>query len=497
MVTPEDFRQQGDTTLLRLQRFLDAIGNGVNGELDADYIIPSQLVLGWKSNFLLHGNGHQIRLADGAPTGWGGSALYIVQCNDFRIKDLVCDGNRQKRAVAENPAHVIVVDKCHRWKFTRVQAVNGTCDGFHIYAGSDKNGTGPNGAVMLADCPSGWLLENCIALNNFRQGLSLIEGVDGLIDGGRYGLTNGLWNVGDGPCAGIDLEPDRNPARPQNRIRNIQLRNILFDQNQGPGLLITNIDGVQDVEVIDCVFEGNKKAAIESFGDNIRIVRPVIREWTHEAYTLRTNAPPKRGAIDIGYRAGSTKIVDPEFVSTRNGTSDLHPCIYVHGGAAEGIIITGIKTDGSASFICGAHAPKIQVSHSVVDLRSSTRANAFVFLGDYAVFEDMMLLGVYERAAYFGGKSPRIQNNRLYVRVAGSTTPVISAWDSAGPELRGNLVEFDRPVSSKAFSIGQDATAIDNKVINSLSDQAFEFASPPRLSSGNTRLTRQAKRPWK
>lgn len=493
MVAPEDFRQPGDTILIRLQRFLDAIGNGVNGELDADYIIPSQLVLGSKSNFILRGNGHRIQLADGAPTGWGGSALYIVQCNDFQVIDLVCDGNREKRVAAENPAHVIVVDKCHRWKFREVRAVNGTCDGFLIYAGSDGNGTGAKGAVTLADCPSGWVLENCIALNNFRQGLSLVEGIDGLIDGGRYGLTNGLWDVGNGPCAGIDLEPDDQPARPPDRIRNIRMRNILFDGNQGPGLLITRINGVRDIEVTDCIFDGNKKAAIESFADNVSIIRPKIRKWTHEAYTRRANAPPKRAAIDIGYLAGSTKILDPEFTSTSNGASDINPCIYVHGGAAPGIVISGIKTDGSASFICGAHAPKIQVSHSVVDLRSSTRSNAFVFLGDHAVFEDMMLLGIFERAAYFGGKSPRILNNRLYVRVARSTTPVISAWDSAAPELRGNLVEFDRPVSSKAFSIGQDATAIDNKVINSLSDQVFEFANSPRRSSGNTRLSRADK----
>ena len=89
MVTPEDFRQPSDTTLIRLQRFFDAIGNGVNGEIDTDYIIPSQLVLGGKSNFTLHGNGHRIQLADGAPTGWGGSALYVIQCNDFQIVALI------------------------------------------------------------------------------------------------------------------------------------------------------------------------------------------------------------------------------------------------------------------------------------------------------------------------------------------------------------------------------------------------------------------------
>ncbi len=136
MIRPTDFRQRGDTSLQLLQRFLDALGNGIDGELDGDYVVPSQLLLRWKSNFTLNGNGYRITLADGAATGWGGSALYVVGCHDFLIVDMICDGNRDKRIPAEDPAHVIVVDKCHRWTFRNVQAVNGTCDGFLIYAAS-------------------------------------------------------------------------------------------------------------------------------------------------------------------------------------------------------------------------------------------------------------------------------------------------------------------------------------------------------------------------
>jgi hypothetical protein len=494
MMRPENFRKPGDTTLRRLQRFLNAIGNGIDGELDADYVIPSQLILSGKSRFTLHGNGHRIMVADGAPTGWGGSALYIAECNDFQIVDLYCDGNRENRIPAEDPAHVIVVDKCHRWVFRNVHAVNGTCDGFLIYAGSDRNGTGPGGAVSPSDFPSRWMLENCTALNNFRQGLSIIEGVDASIKGGRYGLTNGLWDTGNGPCAGIILEPDDVPSRPTDRIRDIRLHNILFDGNQGAGLVITRVNGVRNIEVADCVFDGNKKAAIESVGDEIDILRPTIRHWTHEAYTSRASAPPKRGAIDIGYMAGPTRIADPQFELIDNGASDHHPCIYVHGGAAAGITISGIKSDGSASFICGVHAPRINVSHSVVDLRSAVRPDAFVFLGDHAVFEHMMLLGVYERAAYFGGKAPRIKDNKFYVRIARQTTHVVGAWDAIAPELRGNLVEFEKPVASRVFAVGQGATVVDNRIVNSLSDRLFDFSGSPRASRGNSRASRPSRK---
>ena len=495
MIRPTDFRQRGDTSLQLLQRFLDALGNGIDGELDGDYVVPSQLLLRWKSNFTLNGNGYRITLADGAATGWGGSALYVVGCHDFLIMDMICDGNRDKRIPAEDPAHVIVVDKCHRWTFRNVHAVNGTCDGFLIYAGTEGNGTGPNGAFSTADVPSRWSLENCAALNNFRQGLSVIESVEASIEGGRFGLTHGLWDSGNGPCAGINLEPDDLPSRPRDRIRNIAIRNVLFDGNQGPGLLITRVNGVREIEVVDCIFDDNKKAAIESFGDDVAIMRPKIRNWSGQPYTSRADAPPKRGSIDIGYGAGPTRIVDPAFECVDNGASDRHPCIYVHGGAAAGIVIRGIRSDGSASFICGAHAPQIQVSHSVIDLHAANRPNAFVFLGDYAVFEHMMLLGVYESAAYFGGKAPRIQNNKFFVRVATPTVYVISAWDATAPDLRENLIEFDKPVAAKSISVGQNATVMGTKVINSMSDRLFDSRGIPRLASGNAHVARRSRTP--
>ncbi len=488
LMTPNDFRRVGDAPLSRLQRFFDALGKGIEGVLDANYVIPSQLVIDRKSGFRLRGNGHHIKLADGAPTGWGGSAIYIVRCTDFQIVDLICDGNRSRRKVSEDPAHVIVIDKCHRWTFRDVHAVNGTCDGFFISAGGNNAGSGPDGAVALDDCPSEWKMERCVALNNYRQGLSIIESIGGLIDGGRYGLTDGILDDGSGPGAGIDLEPDDQPGRPLNRIRNIRIHNVLFDSNQGPGLLITRVNGVQNIEVSDCTFDQNRKAAIESVGDEVTILRPRIKGWSGEAYTRRATAPPKRGAIDVGYKAGPTRIVDPEFLTTSRNCTTAHPCIYVHGGAAANISITGIKSDGSASIICGAHSPHVRVSHSVIDLRNANQQDAFTFLGDYPVFEEMMLLGVYRRAAYFGGKSPRISNNKFYIRVSDQESSVISAWDAQSPEFRSNLVEYETRDASIVFGIGPDAVVTNNIVINNENPAAFSSTTAPRLSSGNQML---------
>lgn len=484
MLTPTDFAQKGDTHFSRLQRFLDALGDGRSGALDADYVIPSQLVLGRKSRFSLRGNGHRIRLADGSPTGWGGSALLIVECTVFEVSALICDGNRGKRLPAEDPAHVISIDKCHRWRLRDVQAINGTCDGFYIFAGSAGNGTGPGGSVALADCPSDWSMENCTALGNFRQGLTVTESQRGIVRGGRYGQTHGLWDSGNGPCAGIDLEPDHHPTWPSGRIADIRIEGVKFDGNQGPGIVVTGVDGVRGIQIIDCMFERNAKAAIESTGEEVDIIRPKIRGWDQSGYTGRSDAPQKRGAIDIGPGAGPTRIVDPEFHQTQNGASTANPCIYVHGSAAANIAISGIQTDGTASVICIANAPGVHVSRSVIDLNGATHKDAFTFLGDHPAFEEVTLLGTYHRAVFFSGKRPRIVNNKLVVRVADKVSHIINASESDAPEIRGNIVEFAKSGAGLAFAIGPNAVIVDNRVVNG-GRGTFTIRAPARQISGN------------
>lgn len=485
ILTPEAFRQPGDTVLERLQRFVDALGNGVYGRLDADYTVPSQMVIGYKSRFKLYGNGYTIRIADGAATGYGGSALYFVECSDFEIIDLIADGNRDNRTPAEDAGHVIVVDKCHNWRFTRVQANNGTCDGFLIYAGSEGNGSGEGGVVTIDDCPSHWVMDECVALGNWRQGLSVIEGRYAKIKGGRYGLTSGAWDTEAGPCAGIDLEPDDYPGRPTNRIDFIDIENVLFDQNQGAGLLITNINGVRNIRVRDCIFDRNKKAAIESFGEIVDIVRPKVSGWDQVDYTANVSAPAKRGAIDIGTGAGRTRIIDPEFSQVDNDVGNVNPCIYVHGGAEDGIEISGIRSDGSASDILIGNAAKMNVHDSTVDLTAATAHPHFTLSGANSTFQRNKLIGINERAIYAGGARVRILDNEFYVRVATEVAWCVQAGDSALAEVRGNRIELDVGGSTYGFQVPVDAMLIDNYAYNITTGNAFGLGGAAIFNRGN------------
>jgi hypothetical protein len=393
------------------------------------------------------------------------------------------------RVPAEDPGHVIIVDKCHRWRFSRVQANNGTCDGFVIYAGSSTGGSGIGGAVTLADCPTHWLLDDCIALGNYRQGCSVIEGFFGKFRGGRYGMTSGLWDTGAGPCAGIDIEPDHNPAWVQNRVANIEIDDVLFDQNQGPGVLVSRVDGVKNIRIRNCVFDRNRKAAIESFADNVDIVDCKVMGFDTADFTTNPAAPAKRGAIDIGVDAGPTRIIGPEFSSISNaGVGNANPCIYVHGGAAAGIEVAGIRTDGTASDIASLHAPNIVLHDCVIDVSSATEGTHFTFLGNYPEMSNVTMIGVYQRAVYFGGAQPRIRNNSFHVRVADHTTYVVDAYDTTQPEVAHNRIRHAADVATYGFGLANEAIILDNWVINNTHADAYLITGTPLMKRGNLRM---------
>lgn len=491
LLTPDTFRQPGDTVLLRLQRFLDALGNGRYGRLDANYIIPSQLVLTDRSHFRLDGNGYTIKLANGAATGYGGSAIYIARCQNFEISDLIFDGNRANRVVAEDPAHVVVIDKCNDWKFSRVQANNGTSDGFYIGAGAGGSGVG--GAVTLADVPQRWVMEDCVALGNYRQGCSVIEGMWGTFLRGRYGLTSGLWDAAGstGPCAGIDCESDQQPTWAARRIQHIDFIEVLFDQNQGPGLLLTNIDGTRHFRVIDCKFDRNKKAAIESVADMVEIIRPNVTGWDQVDYTARVDAPNKRGCIDIGSSAGLHTIVGPSFADVVNGASDVNPLIYIHGGGGtpNGITVEGIRTDGSASKILFSGAPQFTLKNSTIDLSGSTRGNAVETFGADDVISDVFFSRCYSSAVYMGGARPTMRDLIATVRgVLSETGYIFNTIDTSYASMKNLRVHFEVPTARYGLGISTSARIEDTWVTNMTTTDSHVFAGAAVLRRANYRI---------
>jgi hypothetical protein len=186
------------------------------------YKISGTLEISGLSGFGIDGNGSTIIMADGISTN-DSRVLAITECSNFTINNLIIDGNRSHR----NPVgeawggHNIHIDGGHDFKFCSVASNKASTDGFYITSRSQtKKETFPNHGIF----------ENCMANNNFRQGMSVINGYDLQIIGGAYTNTNGT-----APEGGIDLEPNSGSANPG--IWNIQIEGVRFEGNSGGGLL--------------------------------------------------------------------------------------------------------------------------------------------------------------------------------------------------------------------------------------------------------------------
>lgn len=96
----------------------------------------------------------------------------------------------------------------------------------------------------------------CTGNNNTRQGLSIVDGTNVVVEGCTFSNTDGASN---GPWAGIDIEP--NYFDHGYKINNIHISNCRFINNKGAGVLIANSlydDGTNrdiNITVKDCVAE--------------------------------------------------------------------------------------------------------------------------------------------------------------------------------------------------------------------------------------------------
>jgi len=94
------------------------------------------------------------------------------------------------------------------------------------------------------------------AINNRRQGLSIISGDRILVTNSEFRDTRGTR-----PSAGIDLEPDK----PTQSITNVRIERSKFIDNAGGGVMIAGKKGeVADVEILHNLFEGPRPILVEN-----------------------------------------------------------------------------------------------------------------------------------------------------------------------------------------------------------------------------------------
>lgn len=318
-ITPEMFGAVGDGVACdtaAVLRWFEALGGPYVGRADGKYRMSAPASVSARSGLRVTGKGVFIA-DDSMPAAAGQYMLRLTGCPGFLIEGITLDGNRAARGGKEAYCHILIIGENNVGGTLRsVSTPNAPCDGVYIASSSP---------TQKSTHFSHFLIESHRADNCFRQGMSIIQGNNGIIRGGSFSNTNGT-----APAAGVDLES--NAGDVDAAIENILFDGVTFDGNNGYNLQISAKRRPRNIRAVNCRFLNNKQGAVSWGADGGEIVSPYISGFTEDA---------KRGAFDVpaSVTNGEVLILNPRFDAV---TATTKPLFYIHGSSAGGVRIQGL-----------------------------------------------------------------------------------------------------------------------------------------------------------
>ncbi|MFK7972232.1 MAG: right-handed parallel beta-helix repeat-containing protein [Bacteroidia bacterium] len=300
-----------------LQRALNALPQR-GGKLVFDpgtYMLGRGLVLRGKKEFEITGTGATLIAKAGLPKSPQNALLTIENCDHFQVIGLKLDGNRDKRPLVQNqvPGHNFRILDVRHAEFKGVISDNGVQDGFTL----QDNNSNPETVHHVK-------FINCIARNNYRQGLSVINGSEIDIIGGEYSGTNGVE-----PEAGIDIEANKG-ERPNTDIR---FKGVTFRDNAFYGIVLAggNTDS-RRMTIDGCFFYGNRHGGILATLDETEISRCVFEG------NSKVSAGQTKGSSLIDVKHGNVKRVIIKENTFRNTAAAIFG-IRLAGGVTNAKVV--------------------------------------------------------------------------------------------------------------------------------------------------------------
>lgn len=221
------------------------------------YLLGRGLVLTKKKNFQIRGPRAVLIAKDGLKKVPVNAMFTIEDCDNFEIKGLTLNGNRDKRPTVadQSPCHNFRILDVRDADFVNITSINSMQDGFTL---QDK----PTNPLPVRRVR----FVNCVAKNSFRQGLSVINGSKISILGGEYSGTHGV-----GPEAGIDIEANKGEAPNED----IYFKGVTFRDNASYGIILSHKANSKRMYVDSCFFYGNAGGILVTV-DGAEITRCVI-----------------------------------------------------------------------------------------------------------------------------------------------------------------------------------------------------------------------------
>ncbi|WP_292601272.1 hypothetical protein [Mesorhizobium sp.] len=410
--------------------FLSRLGNGIDGIIDLDHTISAELTISGKSNFRLSGLG-TIKIANGTAVATGFGGILISGCTDFVLEDFTVDGNRANRVPAETTTHLVNIRSCSDFTIQRVKAINGTTDGFYFASSTPATKSTHSHDFAVIDC---------IADNNFRQGMSIVQGYNWRIEGGRYVNTNGT-----APQAGIDLES--NSGNPDHSIENGALVDVHFENNSGYGLQVSSESKPRNISVVRPRFIDNTLGAVTWGGySGGKLI---------DAYISGGDDDLTRGVIDVGASpdVGHLQIIRPVFRNMTFGTG--HYLIYVHSASAGNVHVDGLDVDTcfAVATINGDNCSMTNVNIRGITSNGGIQNSS---TSDNLRIEGGVISGFVGAAVYMQGTNPIVRGLILNEPASNDSNGCIRIAAGSGARVERNVIR--RAASAAGHGIRADVS---------------------------------------
>lgn len=424
------------------------------------YIVNSDNVNGLKfngkSNFVVEGYGATIKVKNSAPVTTNHEVMFFINCQNGAINGLTIDGNRANRTITmQTASHCLsITDYCSNIVVNDVVCKNSTSDG--LYVSTTVLGT-------QASYPTDIVLNNCIADNAYRNGLSVIGSLRLTVNGGQYKNTNGTL-----PKCGIDIEPDAGYTF-GNRFTVVDGARLF--NNDGYGLALGGPIGLnQNILITNVTGENNDLGFLNIASCENPSIRNVI------AYDHPT---ADRGIIDVGTQITNPIIDGADFIDI-SASNVNNVCIYLHGS------ITGVPT------VKNINAEAISCPILYADIRSdidSVYGNfvpdlAITILQPYSSLKNVQLSNCTGRSIYVGGANVTLDG--IHLVNCGAANSRAIQFEAANAIVRNVDILFTgaRPANFIGILFNSGVPRFISNVLAKAASSDFNYQSVMSFVSG-------------
>lgn len=437
-----------------LLRCVNALADGATIFLDKNqtYLLDDNgaayatLTFSGLSNIQIEGNGATIKAKNGMSADNGTNLLYFVTCDHVMIRNLIVDGNRDNRSPSgEKTTYNLNFEDCDYFTLENVASINSCIDGFYL------NSTDIDDPTTYC---TNFVMTNCHANNNWRQGMSIINAYNVSVIGGEFTNTNGT-----APQAGIDIEANSATSTSGEKVnKSIHIKGARFYGNAGTGI-VCSAQNQAGITIEGCEFYDNDGGACD-----ISSQTTFTSNYVHGHSASSLNALVQ---VSASTYANGSIISKNRFESN----SVAKPCIYTHS-VASGIVISD-NTANDCDYFLNAWASTCYVAGNHMNDPRNTGIGFASTTSTNTTYVGNTCKNWIGRAMYIEG-SPVIEGNHF---LDGSSIGFAALDCQGGVVLaRGNFITNTSSTAGLAVRSASGVTVIFDG--NYVSNFSTDWASP-------------------